>query len=369
MSANRSIYQRVLVLRFSAMGDVALLTPVITALSRENPGLSITLVTRKSFDPFFANIPGVEVIGVNLKDHYRGIYGLYRLYRELKKLGPYDAGVDVHGSTRTRILRLFFLFSKIKFATIVKGRKEKRLQIRKKNKILTQLPHVVDRYMHVFERVGLKANPESGSNLNPDTHSRSLAHNFLKKNGIIEHNNHWIGYAPFASHKPKMWPFEKTIVLLDLLQNLENSIIFLFGGGETEIKALKELNRKYKNTILVAGEMELSGEIALASRLDLMVAMDSFNMHLAALVKIPLLSIWGSTHPFSGFGPFQYDDSSIIQIPVKKLECRPCSIFGNRGCYRGDFACMEQIEPELIYDNIIDKLTGPYSEEDLPQTD
>ena len=166
-----------------------------------------------------------------------------------------------------------------------------------------------------------------------------------------------------------MWPLEKMERLLERIQESLDATVFLFGGGKEEIEQLAELSGRFSNTVLVAGKLPLNGEIALVLRLHLMLAMDSFNMHLAALLGIPLLSIWGSTHPYSGFGPYQYDDSSIIQIPPEKLPCRPCSIFGNKGCARGDLACMNWIEPEHVFDRIRDKLIGPYSEDDLPQTD
>lgn len=367
--ATKPLNIRILVLRFSAMGDVALLTPVLTALSRKYSSLSVTLVTRKDFEPFFYNIPGVEVIGVNLKKHYRGIYGLYRLYRELRKLGPYNFGVDVHGSTRSRLLRLFFLFSGLKFSKIVKGRREKFKQTRKSNKILTPLPHMVDRYMRVFERAGLGAVPEDGPYINPDTNSRALARNFLDQENLSRRENYWIGIAPFAGHAPKMWPLEKTEALLGLIEKKINATIFLFGGGEQEIDELRRIQKQYKSTVLVAGKLSLDGEIALVKRMQLMLAMDSFNMHLAALLGVPLLSIWGSTHPYSGFGPYRYDESSIIQIAPEQLECRPCSIFGNKGCARGDLACLNFISPEHVLDRIEHKLYDPANEEDLPQTD
>ncbi|MCB1304792.1 MAG: heptosyltransferase, partial [Leptospiraceae bacterium] len=107
-----------LILRFSAMGDVALLVPVLSALAGQYSSIRMTLVTRRAFEPFFFNIPGVEVIGVDLKlPQYRGLRGIYRLYRELKTLGPYDHGIDVHGSTRSRLLRLLFRLQRLPFAT------------------------------------------------------------------------------------------------------------------------------------------------------------------------------------------------------------------------------------------------------------
>lgn len=347
---------RLLIFRFSAMGDVALLAPVLSALARKYPNLSLTLVTRKAFQPFFYNIPDVEVIGVNL-ENYRGLPGLYRLFRELQVLGPYDYGIDVHGSTRSRVLKFLFSFTGLKFARIVKGRREKRKQVRRKNKELYPLPHVVDRYMHVFERAGFSAKPGTGPWIHPDTKSRSLASEFLSKNGIQKKEKYWIGIAPFAGRMPKTWPFEHIHELVSLLTRNLDCMIFLFGGGQKEVEKLQQIRGSFPdNTTLVAGQLTIPGEMALILRLDVMLAMDSFNMHMAALLGTRVLSIWGSTHPHSGFGPYGQGEEAIIQVSPEELPCRPCSIFGNKGCFRGDMACMNWITARHVYERISERL-------------
>src|SRR5690606_4511860 len=104
-------------------------------------------------------------------------------------------------------------------------------------------------------------------------------------------------------------------------------------------------------------------------RLDVMVAMDSLNMHLAALLGVPVISIWGPTHPFSGFGPYGQGNEAIVQVPVAELECRPCSIFGNKPCFRKDLACMNRITPETVHARIRGRLKGSDQQDNMPQTD
>ena len=347
-----------LILRFSAMGDVALLVPVLSALAGKYSNIRMTLVTRRAFEPFFFNIPGVEVIGVDLKKpQYRGLKGLYRLFRELRVLGPYDFGIDVHGSTRSRILKFLFKFQGLKFSSIVKGRREKLKQTRRKRKKLYPLPHVVERYMHVFERAGFHAKPDKGPWISPDTRSRALATDFLKKNDIGRKEGFWIGIAPFAGHRPKTWPFVHVHELVSLLNRNMKCRIFLFGGGKQEIEQLRILEDSFPNvTTMVAGNLNIEGEMALIMRMDLMVAMDSFNMHIAALLGTKVLSIWGATHHYSGFGPYGQDERAIMEVPVEKLPCRPCSIFGNKKCYRRDLACMNWITPLEVFRRIESRL-------------
>ncbi|MFN3605272.1 MAG: glycosyltransferase family 9 protein [Leptonema sp. (in: bacteria)] len=353
-----------LILRFSSMGDVVLSVPVLYSLVKKYPDIQITYLTRKEYKPFFYNIPGVEVIGIDFKlNHYKGILGIYRIYKEIKRLGPYDYGIDLHGSLRTKILKFFF-GKELKFATIVKGRKEKLAQTRRKNKILKPLPHTIDRYFHVFERAGLFGKISSGPWISLDMYSKKLAKEFLTRQNIEKKENIWLGVAPFAGHEPKTLPLDKIKGLLEIIQKYLNCTVFLFGGGKIEIQKLEEIHQKFPmNTIVVAGKLPLEGEMALIEKLDLMIAMDSFNMHIACLIGIPVISIWGATHPYSGFGPYGQKEETIIQIPPEILTCRPCSIFGNKKCYRKDLACLNWIEPEDIYQRICTILKIPISEE------
>ncbi|MCS7205818.1 MAG: glycosyltransferase family 9 protein [Leptospiraceae bacterium] len=338
-----------LVIRFSSMGDVALTIPVISSLVSHYPEIHITFVTKKEYEPFFYNIPGVELIGVDFKDkHYRGLLGIYRLYRELRRLGPYDYGIDLHDSLRSKILRFFFR-KELKFASIVKGRKEKREQTRRKNKILKPLPHTVERYLHVFERTGLNPKLISGPYITLDFQSKRLAKEFLITHNVHKKEILWIGIAPFAGHPPKTWPIHKTKELIRLIGKYFKTKIFLFGGGKKEIELLESIHKEHPDyTIVVAGKLLLEGEMALMEKLDVMIAMDSFNMHIASLIGIPVISIWGATHPFSGFAPFGQKPENIVQIPTEILPCRPCSIFGNKKCFRKDLACLNYIEPEDV---------------------
>lgn len=360
---------RLLALRFSAMGDVALLAPVLSAVARKYTGVSITLVTRKSFEPLFYNIPGVEVIGVDVDREYKGMSGLVRLFRELRALGPYDAGVDLHGSLRSRFLMFLFRRSGLKFQRIVKGRREKLAHVRRRNKVLKPLPHTVERYMATLERVGLSAPVGIGPWIHPDTRSRAVAHSFLKQIGQTRKQSYWIGIAPFAGHEQKVWPIAYMRRLVQLIRETMDAEIFLFGGGAKEVQILTEIKGDHSRTHLVAGNISLEGELALIIKLDLMLAMDSLNMHLAALLGVPVLSIWGPTHPYSGFGPFGQGDESIIQVDTQELGCRPCSIFGNKPCFRKDLACMNWIRPSMVHDRLVQRLEQRDQVDNMPQTD
>ena len=143
----------ILVIRFSSIGDVAMIVPVVDLLARQYPENHYTVVSQHFLSPLFAHCPdNVCFFGVDLYN-YKGIPGMYRLYRELLKQ-KFDAVADLHDVLRTQLLRLFFYCSGLKVRYIDKGRKEKRQLTRKKNKIFRQLKPTTGRYTDVFRALG-----------------------------------------------------------------------------------------------------------------------------------------------------------------------------------------------------------------------
>ena len=130
--------------------------------------------------------------------------------------------------------------------------------------------------------------------------------------------------------------------------------IFLFGGGGNEQAVLERWAAKYSCVQSLAGKRYgFPAELALLNHLDVMLAMDSANMHLAAIAGAPTLSIWGATHPYCGFKGWRQRDDDTIQVPVP---CRPCSVFGDKPCFRGDYICLTAIKPEVVYARMREKL-------------
>lgn len=330
-----------LVLRLSAMGDVALTLPVIQSALDSYPNMYITFVTKEHFTPFFDNINRVHVIVAEVKGKHKGILGLFRLFRELKRGGKTDAVIDLHDVLRSRILSTFFRLNGTPVLRIDKGRKEKRELTSKKHKVFRPLKHTTLRYSDVFGKAGFPfvlSNRKNWFNLSAGIQD------FLKENNCCPKSQKWIGIAPFSKHPMKMWPIERMKEVISYFDT-KGMTIFLFGGGPDEVRELAEIAGLYKHVKSAAGMLDLSQEIALISQLDLMISMDSANMHLAWLSGIPVVSIWGATHPYAGFGPLNGNDQYIVQIPFEKLTCRPCSVYGNKPCWRGDHACMEWVRP------------------------
>ncbi|PMD99504.1 glycosyl transferase [Siphonobacter sp. BAB-5405] len=349
--------KQLIIFRFSAMGDVALLTPVVRAIAEAYPDRQLTVVTRQKFAVFFEGMPGVRVFGADLAGRHKGMTGLYRLHLDLKEAGPIEYIIDTHQNLRTAILKTFFRFSGIPSVTLDKGRQEKKALTRQENKIRRPLLHSIERYLDTFSRAGYAATLGTAPYF--ATSAATEVQDFLRNIPAKKSNEVWLGVAPFAQHEPKMWPFERIQPTLELIRQQRPVRIFLFGGGAAEVAQLQTLVETFPEAVLVAGKLSFRAELTLIRQLELMLCMDSGNMHLAALSGVPVLSIWGATHPYAGFGPWGQSEGNMIQISPDELSCRPCSVFGNKPCFRGDLACMNWITPELVADRALQLLDTP----------
>lgn len=343
--------KHLLVLRFSALGDVAMTVPVLYSLATQYPDLRIGVVSRKGFSPLFERLPeNVYFIPADFKGEHKGIAGLRKLFRELRKM-KFDGVADLHDVLRTRFLRTLFRFAGVRTAHIHKGRKEKRALTRRRHKVCKPLKTSFDRYKEVFNTLGFSPSMNFVSLFDNKRESTSRIQAIAgEKEGM-----QWIGIAPFAKHAGKNYPLSSMKEVMARLSQKGNVKIFLFGGGKEEEALLSEWEQTFPNTISLPGKLKMSGELELMNRLDLMVTMDSANMHLASLVNTPVISVWGATHPWCGFMGWGQDIKNAVQL---ELSCRPCSVFGNKPCFREDYACLNQITSDELFNRIIKLLEG-----------
>ena len=325
------------------MGDVAMTVPVIQNVLQQNPSLQITVVSNAFLKPLFQGLERCHFYPAYLKEKHKGTAGMLKLYRELKAANQFDAVADLHNVLRSKLLRFFFNISGVKAAAIDKGRQEKKTLNRKENKVLKQLTPMHERYAEVFRRIAIDVKLQHKApvyiKLSPPP---ILADIFTSGKKII-------GIAPFAQHKEKMYPIEKMKTVVQELTANDNKVL-LFGGGADEAAALQQWANEIPFVQNVAGKFSFAEELAIISNLDLMISMDSANMHLASLYDVPVVSIWGATHHYAGFYGWAQDEKNIVGID---LYCRPCSVFGNKPCYRGDNACMNWIDEKAIVEKAI----------------
>ena len=330
------------------MGDVVLLLPVIQSLVNKYPDVEVTVVTRPKFASFFTDMERVIPYPADVDYTYSGIFGIRDLFGKLLRKAQYDVVMDMHDHIRTIVLRSLFKVFGVPVVVFEKGRNDKHAFTKRDNKRTQGLPHTVDRYRNAFGKAGYPLEIDSPPYFAIKESTEEQVADWLKSNNLIKKEK-WIGIAPFAKHATKIWPTQNYSQLIEQFIQKGDVKFFLFGGGEKEIAFFESLKTKYpSHCVIAAGQLKVKQEVALMKSLDLMLCVDSSNMHLAALMGIPLLSIWGGTHPDVGFGPYGKGEESIIQLSREELPCRPCSVYGKEKCYRGDFACLNNITPELV---------------------
>ncbi|PWI30073.1 ADP-heptose--LPS heptosyltransferase RfaF [Flavobacteriaceae bacterium LYZ1037] len=299
------------------MGDVAMTVPVLKAFTIQYPDVKLTVLTREFFIPFFRNFDNVSVFPADLKGTHKGIFGLYKLSKELKVL-QIDAIADLHNVLRTNILKCFFLGKP--FVQIDKGRAEKKGLI--SGKAFQQLKTTHQRYADVFRKLGFPldlANPKFPNRVVLNSKLQDIVGTDINK---------WIGIAPFAAHESKMYPLDLMEQVIESLSN--NHKILLFGGGSKEVEILNSFQNKYKHVINLAGKLTLDEELDVISNLDVMLSMDSGNAHMAAMLGVKVITIWGVTHPYAGFAPFNQPDDFALLSDREQFPLIPTSIYGNK---------------------------------------
>lgn len=306
-----------MVIRLSAMGDVAMTVPVLRALTNQYPHLKITVLTRKFFAPFFRDLENVTVFPADVKGDHKGLFGLYKLAKAIKKQ-QFDAVADLHKVLRSKVLKPMLGIRKV--VTIHKGRKEKKALV--KGKIFEQLKTTHQRYADVFKAFGYPIDLSNPKFPKPAT----LSENCLKLIGTP--NKKRIGIAPFAAHESKMYPLEQ---MQQVIENLsQNYQVLLFGGGKKETQILSYFESKEKGIINLSGQLTLDEELDVISNLDVMLSMDSGNAHLAAMMGIKTITIWGVSHPFAGFAPFNQPQDYCLLADRNQYPQIPTSVYGNK---------------------------------------
>lgn len=336
--AGHTLRQHIIVLRFSAMGDVLMTLPVLDTVARQNPDVRFTFVSRAYVKPLVKLLPpNVHLVVADLKGHHKGFQGLNRLARRLMALHP-TAVADLHDVLRSQWLRFRMIVSGVKVVHLDKGRSDRRNFI--KASVKTQQRTMFERYADVFQRLGLK--------LDMDFKALPINEALAERaRQVMQPDMKAVAIAPFAAHRGKTYPLEMMEQVVRRLSERNDVQVLLFGAGDEEREVTERWATTYQNTTSMVGKLNgLDEELAVIAQCRVMVSMDSSNMHLAALAATPVVSIWGATHPLGGFLGYGQSISNCIQRT--DLPCRPCSIYGQKPCREGDYPCLLGITPESI---------------------
>lgn len=330
------------------MGDVAMTVPVLRAFVKQYPTVKITVISRPFFKPFFDGIPNLEFFAFDEKERHKGFAGLLKLFSDVKKL-KIDAFADLHNVLRSKIVSLLFALSGKKRATVDKGREGKKELTRAENKIFKQLPTMFERHAKVFEELGFPL----------DLSSRSVGTTFPEKGNLSadileiigDKNQKLIGIAPFAQYDSKVYPQDLMQEVIAKLAENKGYKILLFGGGKKEIEILDSLSKPFDNVINMAGKIKFQQELQLISNLDVMLSMDSGNAHIAAMLGVKVITLWGATHPYAGFLPFNQSLENALTSDRNQYPKLPTSVYGNK-IVEGYEDAMRTISPEKIVEKI-----------------
>ncbi len=337
--------KHIAVIRLSAMGDVAMTVPVIKAFAEQNLDVKITFVTRPFFKPFFDEIPNMNFFAVDVKKRHKGFFGLLRLFWDLKQLNI-DAVADLHNVLRSKIVRNLFALSGKKVAFTDKGRAEKKALTRSQNKVFEPLKTMIQRHVATFQKLGFTINLSHPKFPEKDILSEDILFISGEKNNLK-----WIGIAPFAQYESKVYPQDLMQRIIDDLANNSAYKIFLLGGGNKEIDKLNILAKGKENVINIAGKISFQEELKLISNLDIMLSMDSGNAHIAAMLGVKTITLWGATHPYAGFAPFNQPLENCLLSDRKQYPFLPTSVYGNKKV-EGYEDAMRTISPETIVEKI-----------------
>jgi len=327
---------KVLIIRFSSIGDIVLTTPVVRTVKAQVDQVQVHFATKTQFKGIFEANPYID------KMHYLG-NSLWTLVGELRK-ERFDFIIDLHNSLRSRLIRLLLgrpssAFDKLNW--------KKWLYVNLK---INQLPavHIVDRYLAAAAQLGVKNDSLGLDYFIPEKDEVPLA--WLPP-GFA---NGYVVYAIGAQHATKRLPVERMIELCDRI----NKPVILLGGKDdagnaAKIKAffdpspesipfeegLRELNKK---TIIydACGKFNLNQSASLVRQARYVFTHDTGLMHIAAAFKKEIYSIWGNTVPAFGMYPYR---TKFVIFEKTGLSCRPCSKLGHENCPKGHFRCMKEI--------------------------
>jgi ADP-heptose:LPS heptosyltransferase len=328
---------KILILRFSSIGDIVLTSPVVRCLKKQL-GAEIHFLTKASFENFQTVNPYIDKVYCFEKD----IKEVVKTLKEEK----YDWIIDLHHNLRSFHLKALL------------GRPSKSFdKINLQKWLLVQFginkmpkTHIVHRYMDAVAHLGVKYDGQGLDFFIPENEQINLDDWFLENNQIkqIQAKN-YTAFVIGATHATKRLPEDK---IIDICRQLNQKVILLGGKAEFEVgKRIAE--QSGSNTINACGLLNLFQSASLVQQSSQVVTHDTGLMHIAAAFNKNIVSIWGNTIPAFGMTPFfkEVPEKNVI-IENTHLSCRPCSKIGFDKCPKGHFKCMQNLENTLIINEI-----------------
>lgn len=318
---------KILILRFSSIGDIVLTTPVIRCLKKQLPETEIHYLTKSSYASILEVNPYInQVISFEKK--------LDEVIPQLKK-EKYDVIIDLHKNIRTAKLKSAL---RIKSHSFNKLNIEKWIAVKTKQKNILPTQHIVDRYLNTVKKLGV-VNDSEGLDF------------FLKEDDNIqlpaELKSGFIAFALGAQYATKRLPLEK---IISICSKINHPLVLLGGKEDFETGENIKTNLSSKNIFNYCGQLSLGQSASIVKQSTVVLTHDTGLMHIAAAFHLPIVSVWGNTIPEFGMYPYLPNEKSLFDIvEVKNLKCRPCSKIGFQSCPKKHFDCMlKQDENKIV---------------------
>lgn len=334
---------RVLVLRFSALGDVLLTTPALEALRAAWPAAQLWVATKARFAPLLERHPAVTgVVGLAPGE------GVRAFAARLAAHGPFDALLDLHGKLRSRALRLFL--QPVRRAVVWKVR-DRLAGIPVQ---LGVLPYRAD--AREADRFHAAAEELAGRRLGPGLlravpapEAVARAEALLRAAGI-DPARPLLGLSPGSAKASKRWPVER---FADLAARAASAGLQVAVQGSAEEEPLgRAVRARAPAAADLCGKLDVAGLLGFVSRCSAFVANDTGPMHVARALGVPTLAIFSSTDP----GLFSWEGHRALA--PRGLDCAPCSFHGRDRCPRGHLHCLSAIEAEEAWAALQPLLAG-----------
>ncbi|MBC8153407.1 MAG: glycosyltransferase family 9 protein [Bacteroidetes bacterium] len=311
---------KILILRFSSIGDIVLTTPVVRCLKEQLPGAEIHYCTKDGYQSLVEYNPHVS------KRFYLDKTGLGSLVRQLRA-ERYDYIVDLHNNLRTNLIKLMlgvrsYSFEKLNW--------QKWSLVRLKINVLPNV-HIVDRYLDAIRPLGV------------DNDGRGLDY-FIPYRDQVEddwlpesHQRGYVAYAIGGQHETKKLPLPR---MIELCRKINYPIVLLGGKEDAEAADIIEQTIGKRLIYNACGKYNINQSASLLQRSRIVFSHDTGLMHIAAALKKKVYSIWGNTTPYFGMYPYK---TSFLILENNNLNCRPCSKIGYNRCPLGHFRCMNDL--------------------------
>jgi len=340
---------KILVIRFSSIGDIVLTTPVVRCL-KQQLGAEVHFLTKKSFRGILDANPYVDKV-----------YAIQSKASEIAeelKAEKYDWIIDLHHNLRSSQVK-WMLRSKSR--SFDKINLQKWLMVRFKWNVLPRV-HIVQRYIDTLKKLGLQYDGQGLDYFIPETQQVALrevaaGQNFSQEWYASVQKGKYIALVIGAAHATKRLPVHK---LIEVCQRITQPVLLL-GGPDDRVVGEQIVQATGAHVYNTCGQYSLHQSASLVQQAQQVITHDTGLMHIAAALRKPIVSVWGNTIPEFGMTPFYPDGADQnTSIEVKKLACRPCSKIGFDVCPHGHFNCMEQIEVEEIVREVekVEKLKG-----------